>query len=121
MEKYTLDTGKRIAGISEQSMRTLMEYNWPGNIRQLENTIEHAVVVADTSQIERKDLPQYLSPKKADGYVKVSCNSLEELERRHILNILKANDWNIRKSAMVLGINRVTLYNKIKKYQLERE
>ena len=124
LEKYSLDTGKKIYGFSDQAMRMLMEYDWPGNIRQLENTIEHAVVVASELDIKVNDFPEYLVESKIESSAKAvlgqTNQSLEDLEKEYIESTLKSNNWNIRKSANILGINRVTLYNKIKKYQLKK-
>ncbi len=121
LEKYCLDTGKKIDGISEQVMKVIMEYDWPGNIRQLENTIEHAVVVAKEQEIQIEDLPEYLTHSKAGADTGEVQHSLEDLEKKHILRTLHANRWNVKKSAQVLGINRVTLYNKIKKFGLKQD
>lgn len=124
LEKFSLDTGKKIYGLSDESMRILMEYNWPGNIRQLANTIEHAIVVANELEIQVCDFPGYIVASKAEDTTKPATRetsqSLEELEKECIMNTLKINNWNIRKSADILGINRVTLYNKIKKYGLKK-
>jgi DNA-binding NtrC family response regulator len=123
LEKFSLDTGKKMYGFSDQAMRMLMEYNWPGNIRQLENTIEHAVVVASELDIKVDDFPEYLVVSKIEGRAKAAIEetnqSLDDLEKQYIESTLKSNKWNIRKSAGILGINRVTLYNKIKKYKLK--
>lgn len=124
LEKFSLDTGKKMYGFSDQAMRFLMEYEWPGNIRQLENAIEHAVVVANELEIKVDDFPEYLVTSKISTEVKADLSrahqSLDELEKDYIMSTLNAHKWNIKKSADVLGINRVTLYNKIKKYGLKR-
>jgi DNA-binding NtrC family response regulator len=124
LEKFSLDTGKKIYGLSDESMRILMEYNWPGNIRQLANTIEHAIVVANELEIQVCDFPGYIVASKAEDTTKPATRetpqSLEELEKEYMMNTLRINNWNIRKSADILGINRVTLYNKIKKYGLKK-
>jgi DNA-binding NtrC family response regulator len=124
LEKFSLDTGKKIYGLSDESMRILMEYNWPGNIRQLANTIEHAIVVANELEIQVCDFPGYIVASKAEDTTKAATRetpqSLEELEKEYMMNTLRINNWNIRKSADILGINRVTLYNKIKKYGLKK-
>ncbi len=121
LEKFSLDTGKKMYGISEQAMKVLMEHSWPGNVRQLENVIEHAVVVANELEIQTKDFPAYFVKHETETGVPSVSQSLEELEKEHIRSVLLSNNWNIRKSAGVLGINRVTLYNKIKKYGLTRK
>jgi transcriptional regulator with PAS, ATPase and Fis domain len=124
LDKFSLDIGKKIYGLSDESMRILMEYNWPGNIRQLANTIEHAIVVANELEIQVCDFPGYIVASKAEDTTKAATRetpqSLEELEKEYMMNTLRINNWNIRKSADILGINRVTLYNKIKKYGLKK-
>jgi transcriptional regulator of acetoin/glycerol metabolism len=95
----------------------LVQYDWPGNIRELRNTIERAlVVVGKKNRIEPDDLnPLFLSktnPPERDA--------LEEVEKVHIQRILEQTEWNISRSAERLKIDRVTLYNKIKKYGLQR-
>ena len=120
LEKFCLDTGKQILSISEEAIKALVAYNWPGNVRQLENAIEHGVVVTHGTVIEASNLPEYLIPDRTKGYaVSHDLISLDEVEKQHIFHILNANDWNIKKSAQILGINRVTLYTKIEKYKLE--
>lgn len=120
LEKFSLDTGKNVDGFSEHVMKMFMAYDWPGNIRQLENTVEHALVVANEPKIAIRDLPPYVSAQKeiesADTH-----KSLADLERKHILAVLEKHKWNVKKSAQVLGINRVTLYNKIKRYRLKQQ
>ena len=121
LEKYTLEIGKKVESISDETMKYLMEFSWPGNVRQFANTIEHAVVVAQGLEIQKNDLPQHvtLQPRKTEQ--PTSLGSLNQLEKHHIHNVLKSCNWNIKKSAQILGINRVTLYNKIKKLNLKRK
>ncbi len=121
LEKFNLDTGKGIETVSESVMKVFMEYDWPGNIRQLENAIEHAVVIADDVEIRVEHLPnQFVATQAIKGYEVKPDVPLEVIEREHILHTLDVHNWQIKKVAAVLGINRVTLYNKIKKYKLKR-
>jgi transcriptional regulator with PAS, ATPase and Fis domain len=107
---------KAVTDISPEAMKMLIQYNWPGNIRELRNTIERAlVVVGKKNRIDSEDLNLlFLSKANPPG------NSLEEMEKAHIQRILEQSDWNISRSAETLKIDRVTLYNKIKKYGLQR-
>jgi DNA-binding NtrC family response regulator len=116
LEKYAHSMNKDVTGISPEAMKMLTQYNWPGNIRELRNTIERAlVVVGKKNRIESEDLNLLFASKaNAPG------NSLEEMEKAHIQRILEQSDWNISRSAETLKIDRVTLYNKIKKYGLQR-
>jgi len=120
MEKYCLETGKKVQTISEEAMRFLLDQDWPGNIRQLENAIEHAVVVAQGQEIQKQDLPKYLMTAAEKSVGKGTLNSLAQLEKQHIIEVLRRHNGNIKKSAQILGINRITLYNKIKKYDIEK-
>ena len=116
LEKYARSMNKDVTEISPEAMKMLVQYSWPGNIRELRNTIERAlVVVGDKDKIWPDDLNLlFLAKTNAMG------DSLEDIERTHILRILEQSEWNISRSAEVLKIDRVTLYNKIKKYGLQR-
>ena len=116
LEKYARSMSKDVTDISPEAMKMLVQYNWPGNIRELRNTIERAlVVVGEKDQIEPDDLNLlFLSKANPPG------DSLEEIEKAHVQRILEQCDWNISRSAETLKIDRVTLYNKIKKYGLQR-
>jgi transcriptional regulator of acetoin/glycerol metabolism len=96
-------------------MDELMLYEWPGNVRELSNAIERAVVVCKTRTITPFDLPIV---KKLENELKNKYFSLNDVEKHHISKILNENNWNISKSAAILGIDRSTLYNKIKLYEL---
>ncbi len=116
LERYARSMSKDVTDISPDAMKMLGQYNWPGNIRELRNTIERAlVVVGDRDQIEPDDLNLlFLSKTSPPG------DSLEDIEKAHVQRILEQSDWNISRSAEILKIDRVTLYNKIKKYGLQR-
>jgi DNA-binding NtrC family response regulator len=117
LEKYARSMNKNVTDISPEAMKILIQYDWPGNIRELRNTIERAlVVVGKKNRIEPDDLNLlFLSKGTPTG-----GDSLEDIEKVHIRRILEQSDWNISKSAETLKIDRVTLYNKIKKYGLQR-
>ena len=117
LRKYARSMNKNVTDISPEAMRMLTQYDWPGNIRELRNTIERAlVVVGKKNRIEPEDLnPLFLS--KANPPER---DALEEVEKVHIQRILEQAGWNISRSAERLKIDRVTLYNKIKKYGLQR-
>ena len=98
-------------------MEFLNNFEWPGNVRELENAIERAVVVGKTDSIELKDLP-FLA--KQTPETEYGALSLSDVEKKHIEKILARNNWNINRSAEILGIERATLYNKISKYGLKK-
>ncbi|HEX7319247.1 MAG TPA: sigma-54 dependent transcriptional regulator, partial [bacterium] len=118
LEKIKLETGKPMDKISEEAKKILIEYHWPGNVRQLQNALEHAAVVAKGAVIESAHLPAFLQQKAADGAA--ANQSLQDVEKEHIINVLNAHNWNVKKAAEVLGINNITLYRKIKQYELKR-
>jgi DNA-binding NtrC family response regulator len=121
-KKYVVVNSKKITGISGEVMDMLTDYHWPGNVRELENVIEHAVVVCKSNEIIPGDLPNTVKEsvrEKAASHGPYAPKTLDDLEKQHIMEILDRNKGNISKSAKDLGIDRVTLYNKIKKYEIE--
>jgi DNA-binding NtrC family response regulator len=118
LNKFSIAMNKPVIHVSKEAMDFLINYNWPGNVRELENAIERAVVVGKTSSIIVDDLPFHVSSailEANDG-----SKSLSSVEKKYILKILNENHWNISRSAQVLEIDRVTLYNKINKYNLRK-
>ncbi|MBW2319912.1 MAG: sigma-54-dependent Fis family transcriptional regulator [Deltaproteobacteria bacterium] len=117
LKKYNLKEGKEIRSISPEAMQILMDYEWPGNIRQLENSISHSVILAQDQIIEKKHLPYFLKQAKVD----FPATSLAENERRLIAGVLKKSNWNKHEAARSLDISRSTLYSKIRRYGLKKE
>ncbi len=117
LERLALESGKEINGFAPGAMRQLLEYNWPGNTRELEHCVEYAVTLAKGYRIEEKDLPFALDESHSPNSVE-SDESLAENEKRHILYIMEMSQWNKKEAAARLGISRSTLYEKLKKYQL---
>jgi len=116
VQKYALAMNKNVMEISPDAMDLLVRYDWPGNVRELENAIERAMVVGKPPQIKVEDLPFQLANR-----VKIpSGESLAAVEKAHIQYILEKTGWNITRSAEILDIDRVTLYNKIQKYGLKK-
>lgn len=115
LEKYNLKENKDIKSFSPDAMQVLMDYEWPGNVRQLENTVSHAVILTQSKFIERRHLPKFLKQSVPEP----SSTSLAENERRLILNVLQETNWNIFKAARRLKISRSTLYSKIRRHSIE--
>ncbi len=116
LHRYSQETNKPVDRIGREAMDEMMLYEWPGNVRELENAIERAVVVTKGRTILPADLPIFRSE-----HVTVSKdNTLKGFEKAHIIQILNENQWNIAKSSKVLGIDRSTLYSKIKRYKINR-
>ncbi len=122
VEHYSRINGKKVSGISEEVGRLFNEYNWPGNIRELENAIEGAVIMARTEVINKWDIPNVSKFTSEDVKIATDGKSLKEVlekpERKLIISILNECGWNRNKAAAALGINRTTLYNKMKKYNI---
>lgn len=108
-----------ITGVTPKALKTLTDYSWPGNIRELQNVIERAVVIEEDSIIHWGSLPGHirgLDQQNNDEQGKLL--PLSEIEKRHIEYILHETEFNISKAARILQIDRKTLYDKIKKYKL---
>ncbi|MFC1817662.1 sigma-54-dependent transcriptional regulator [Thermodesulfobacteriota bacterium] len=114
---FTSQMNKPIARISPAAMKLLADYDWPGNVRELENAIERAVVVCKAKEIKPSDFPFFHARPEEEA---TTDDSLESLQRKHIKKVLEQTGWNISKAASVLQIDRVTLYNKISKYNLKK-
>ncbi len=103
--------------ISSAALELLMQHNWPGNIRELENTIEHALVLTTGDTIQPGPISWNLSESPNGG---ASGHSLDNVEKQHIGRVLKEMKGNVSRAARILGIDRTTLYKKIQKYGLEK-
>ena len=121
LRRFSSQQGKEIKGITEEMMGLLMNYPFPGNVRELENVIERAVALSKGPMLEAKDLPQEFSlfrfralRSQAGG-----LPTLEEAERDYIRWVLQHTKWNRTRAAEILGIDRVSLWRKIKQYCLE--
>jgi DNA-binding NtrC family response regulator len=114
IKKYCSSMNKPPASIDQTALKRLQEFNFPGNIRELENMIERAIVVGDGKKIGLKDLPLEKT------IVSNSNESLDDFEKDFIFQILNKYGWNISRTAKALKVDRVTLYNKIKKYDLKQ-
>lgn len=113
IKKYCTTMNKPLITIDDAAMQRLGEYPFPGNIRELENMIERAIVIGNGKKITLKDLP--FGKEMIDN----SIESLDDFEKTFIRQILNKYSWNITRTAKALKVDRVTLYNKIKKYELK--
>ncbi len=116
------ENGKRLKSLSGEALAWFMTYDWPGNVRELRNMVERLVIMAPADVIGVDDLPAPLRPKDTAESAGASDRTLREardtFERAYILAELKANDWNVTRTADRLGIERSHLYRKIKAYRL---
>lgn len=113
--KYCTSMSRDMISIDPAAMNHLVSFEYPGNVRELENMIERAIVVGNGKVIRLKDLPM------GREVISSSIESLEDLEKKHIAKILERYKWNISRSAKALNVDRATLYNKIKKYEIKQE
>ncbi len=113
LEKYSRQMNRKFTGFDRAAMEVLVSHNWPGNVRELENIIERAVVVGREPLIRASDLAINRPVEASDDL------TLEAVERRHIIRVLEDFGWNQTQAAKALGIDRVTLYHKIRRYGLK--
>jgi DNA-binding NtrC family response regulator len=114
VRKFSLAMSKKIVRVDPQAMRILQEHAWPGNVRELENAVERAMVVAQEPELREQDFTLKLQHNGAEG------RTLDDIERAHILRVLDECSGNQTRAAQVLDIDRVTLYNKLKRYGWKR-
>jgi len=127
---YAKENFKTIKGISSQAQEVLTEYNWPGNVRQVENIIERATILDTDGVIDTNDLPSVIltgnevvqnEPQVVSqevGDLAPLRRALQEPEKVYILKVLKEVGWNKKQAAKKLGVNRTTLYNKLRKHNI---
>jgi DNA-binding NtrC family response regulator len=119
--KYSTENNKKINCITEEAMEVLLKYPWPGNIRELRNVIERAVVLAGSDKIGINELPEKLRIAKdgrSEGTLKAK---LEYYEEKVIKEVLQSHNWNKEEVAKELDVDLATLYRKIKKLGIEKE
>jgi len=116
LARFTQAMNRKPMRLSPEALDAMIAYPWPGNVRELQNAIERAVVVGQGEVVRTEDLPLRVTETvNGDG-----PGSLSEAERVHIRSVLDASGWNISRAARILEIDRVTLYNKIRKYELKK-
>lgn len=114
IRKYCTSMSKNLISIEPAALKHLERFEFPGNVRELENMIERAIVIGNGKEIRLKDLPM------GKEVLNSSIESIDDLEKKHISMILTKYDWNISRTAKALNVDRATLYNKIKKYDLKQ-
>ncbi len=124
LESVCEDAGKEVGRFSDEAIKALQAYRWPGNVRELQNVIERAVLLGKGDAILTEDLPPHLLTAETRSVASPATGrtlkeALEGPERQIILEVLQANNWNRNVTADMLGINRTTLYKKMKRLNLE--
>ncbi|MCH2213458.1 MAG: sigma-54 dependent transcriptional regulator [Fuerstiella sp.] len=128
LTQFNDHAGRSIHGIDDQAMQALQQYHWPGNVRELLNVLERAVVLSPGDVITKSDLPEKICDLQgpvAGADAQLGTESLKTAltlsERQLIVQALEANGWNRQNTARTLGINRTTLYKKMKRYDIDFE
>ena len=121
IEKYSHPFEKKIKGISSHALEILMHYNFPGNVRELENIIQRSVALAESDLIRVDDLPQDLQKLEFDTLEGEGLQALEEVEKKHIAKVLDKTGYNKNLSSKILNLPRTTLWRKMKKYGLQNK
>ena len=119
IERVNAKLGTKIRGVDNKARKILLDYPWPGNVRELENLVERAVVLGGSGELDRADFaflsshPRSVSDTPSNGYA-FSGLSLGELEQLHIRHVVEACEGNRSAAARILGIDRSTLWKKLK-------
>jgi DNA-binding NtrC family response regulator len=115
LSRFAASMGRKPPRLAPEALEALAGYAWPGNVRELQNAIERALVVCSGPVVEAAHLPLAVTAAETPA-----PGSLAEMEKAHVARVLEAQAWNITRAARVLGIDRVTLYNKIRRYGLQK-
>ena len=120
-QKYEAKIGKKITTIPAKTMDALMDYDWPGNIRELENIIERALILSRDGVLEYGD---WLPAASENGKMKTMHQKLDDVEKQHIIEVLNKTNWKVsgdKGAAKILGLNPTTLEARMKKMGIKRE
>ncbi len=121
IEKFNAETGKHVQGVTPAAMAVLQAYPWPGNIRELRNTVERAVILVDGDVIGEEQLPPDVQPARPEATtLRLPLGlALDQVEKEYLLASLQRNGGNKSRTAEALGISEKTLYNKLNRYAAE--
>ncbi|MDD9303056.1 MAG: hypothetical protein HUK40_12250 [Desulfobacter sp.] len=122
IRRLNITTGKNISGVSRDAMEAIMDYHWPGNIRELKNAMEYSFVTTEGSAIQPEHLPKQISTfkRRAPSSIKTETNGkILPDEKAQLIQALKQTNGNQSKAARRLNINRVTVWNRMKKYKID--
>jgi len=114
LKKYAEENNRSVKTFSPEAVEFMLNYRWRGNVRELENVVERGVILSKDKAITLAEFPHELT-----GSAPVEAKTLEAVEKRHILTGLEETSGNVARTAKILGIHRMTLYNKLKKYSID--
>jgi DNA-binding NtrC family response regulator len=120
LKRFCEAMNRKSMEFSTDALAALQAYDWPGNVRELQNSVERAVVLGTPPEIRADDLPRRVAVPDGPVVASRGTKTLADVERAHIHAVLEETDWNITHAAKVLEVDRGTLYNKIRKYELSR-
>lgn len=126
VKHFSLKQSKAVTGIADSAAAKLLDYSWPGNVRELRNAIEHAVALTCFEKILPEDLPEKIRLFKNE-YILVGDQdpmeliSMEEMERRYIMHVLKTTGGNRTLTSRILQVDRKTLYRKLQRYEEQKK
>ncbi|MDQ1329325.1 MAG: hypothetical protein QG641_2614 [Candidatus Poribacteria bacterium] len=124
LKTTTNRTNKTITSISDDAMKLIMDYNFPGNIRELEKVIEYATNIEKSDKLQSENLPEYIrfgykvKPTFQSGDLEDKIITLEETKKQALIDAMRKTGNNIQMMAKALGVNRATVYRKLEKYNL---
>jgi transcriptional regulator with PAS, ATPase and Fis domain len=122
LDDVCTEAGRHVTGFSDEALAALCRYQWPGNVRELQNVVERAVLLGKGGLVTPEDLPSHVAMGAVTSYASTPNQPLKQAlgvpERQIILDALQSNNWNRNATADALGINRTTLYKKMKRLGL---
>ena len=120
IDRLAHELGRKVTGVSEEALKVLMDYDWPGNVRELENAVERAIVTCRGSELTETDFAFLAPAVRAPSPAIIAGMPLQDMEKQLIAATLRHTNGNIKEAANLLGIDRSTMYEKIKKYEIPR-
>lgn len=120
IERLNHELGRAVESLADDALRILMDYNWPGNVRELENAIERALVTCRTAELTKDDFAFLGQSRNSHTWTIPPNTTLEEIEKQAIKVTLERTTGNVKEAAAILDIDRSTLYEKIKRYDIPR-
>ncbi len=119
IRRLNKSTGKNVTRLSQKAMKKMMAYRWPGNVRELRSALEYAFVVAEDEVIDLNQLPPQIASDRSFNWGQTDNTPIEMADKEALINALRQTDGNQTQAAKILGINRVTVWNRMKRYGID--